>query len=139
MTARRPLVSVSGVVQELPAADVIPTAEGFQWWQTFTFHAVGIGQQDMPIWIPYDCTILKLRHRCGVAGTGGSPLVQLQTSPAASTGVISGTSFAPATTPSWNTVSINLSADDLLWSYMTAINTTTVGAQIKTEMLVVRR
>lgn len=116
--------------------------DGLQWWQTFTIHAVGIGQQDMGIWIPYDCYIVKLRYRAASMGTGGSPLVQLQTSPLASTGVISGTSFAPATSPSWNTPTapgISLSEDDLIWAYMTAANTTTQGAQIKAELLLERR
>lgn len=117
----------------------VDRTEGLQWWQTFTLHAVGVGQQDMGIWIPWDCTITKIRHRCATAGTGGSPLVELRKNGITGSETVSGTSFAPATSPSWNTVSINLSADDLLWSYMTAINTTTVGAQIKTELLLVRR
>ena len=116
--------------------------DGLQWWQTFTLHAVGVGQQDLGIWIPYDCYIVKLRYRANAMGTGGTPLTQLQTSPAASTGVISGTSFAPSTSPSWNTPTapgISLSEDDMLWAYSTAINTTTVGNQLKVELVLERR
>lgn len=117
----------------------IPDQDGLQWWQTFTLHAVGVGQQDMPIWVPYDSTIVKLRYRAASMGTGGSPLTELRLNGTAGGNTISGSSFAPATSPSWNTVSLNLSADDLLWAYSTAINTTTVGAQLKVEMLLERR
>lgn len=121
---------------------VVGLQDGLQWWQTFTLHAVGVGQQDLPIWIPYNCYIVKLRYRANTMGTGGTPLTQLQTSPSSGTGVISGTSFAPSTSPSWNTPTapgISLNADDLIWAYSTAINTTTVGSQLKVEMIIERR
>lgn len=116
--------------------------DGLQWWQTFTLHAVGVGQQDMGIWLPYNCYIVKLRYRIAVAGTGGSLTAQLQTSPLASTGVISGTSATPSTSPSWTTPTgpgISMNADDMVWCYVTAINSTTVGAQLKAEMILERR
>lgn len=117
----------------------VDDADGLQWWQTFTLHAVGVGQQDMGIWVPYDCTLTKIRYRCKTAGTGGSPLVELRKNGITGSETVSGTSFAPSTAPSWNTVSINFSADDLLYAYQTAINTTTVGVQLKVECLLVRR
>ncbi len=121
---------------------VVGLQDGLQWWQTFTLHAVGVGQQDMPIWIPYNCYLVKLRYRANAMGTGGSPLTELRLNGTAGGNTISGTSFAPSTSPSWNTPTapgISLSADDLLWAYSTAINTTTVGNQLKVEAIIERR
>lgn len=116
--------------------------DGLQWWQTFTIHAVGLGQQDMGIWIPYDCYIVKLRYRANAMGTGGSPLTELRKNGITGSETVSGTSFAPATSPSWNTPTapgISLAEDDLLYAYSTAINTTTVGNQLKVELVLERR
>lgn len=116
--------------------------DGVQWWQTFTLHAVGTGQQDLPIWIPYDCYLVKLRYRANAMGTGGTPLTELRKNGTAVGNAISGTSFAPSTSPSWNTPTapgISLAADDLIWAYSTAINTTTVGNQLKVEAILERR
>lgn len=116
--------------------------DGVQWWQTFTLHAVGVGQQDMPIWIPYDCYLVKIRYRANAMGTGGTPLTELRKNGIAGGNTVSGTSFAPSATPSWNTPTapgISLAADDLIWAYSTAINTTTVGNQLKVEAILERR
>lgn len=117
----------------------VDDTDGLQWWQTFTIHAVGLGQQQMGIWVPYDCTMTKIRYRCATAGSGGSPLIELRKNGITGSETVSGTSFAPATSPSWNTVSINFAADDLLYAYQTAINSTTAGVQLKVECLLVRR
>lgn len=124
---------------DVSSRKLIGFKDGLQWWQTFTLHAVGVGQQDMGIWVPYDATITKLRYRCATAGTGGSPLVELRKNGITGSETVVGSSFAPATSPSWNTVSLNVAEDDLLYAYMTAINSTTVGAQIKVEAMLVRR
>lgn len=138
--AVRTLLAVSSTTAMNSAIAVgVGLPDGLQWWQTFTLHAVGVGQQDLPIVIPYDCTITKVRYRANAMGTGGTPLTELRKNGIAGGNTVSGTSFAPATSPSWNTVSINLAADDQLWAYSTAINTTTVGNQLKAELIVVRR
>lgn len=120
----------------------VDDVDGLQWWQTFTIHAVGLGQQQMGIWVPYDCYLTKIRYRCATAGSGGSPLIELRKNGITGSETVSGTSFAPATSPSWNTPTapgISLTADDLLYAYQTAINTTTAGVQLKVECLLVRR
>lgn len=121
---------------------LIGLQDGIQWWQTFTLHAVGVGQQDMPIWVPYDCYLVKLRYRANAMGTGGTPLTELRKNGITGSDTISGTSAAPSVTPSWTTPTapgISLSADDLLWAYSTTINTTTVGNQLKVEAILERR
>lgn len=114
--------------------------EGWQWWQTFTLHAVGVGQQDMGIWVPYDCTLLAVRYRTATAGTGGSLTAELRRNGVAGGNTVSGTSAAPSTTPSWTVLGspVDLDEDDLLWCWVTAINTTP-GAQLKVEARVMRR
>lgn len=139
MAVRQMGVAPSNAADALTLGAFQAAGEGLQWWQTFTLHAVGVGQQDMGIWVPWNCTLTKIRYRCAVAGSGGSPLVELRKNGTAGGNTVSGTSFAPATSPSWNTVSINFDADDLLYAYMTAINSTTVGSQLKAECLLVRR
>ena len=121
---------------------LIGLQDGIQWWQTFTIHAVGVGQQDMPIWVPYDCYLVKLRYRVNAMGTGGTPLTELRKNGITGGDTISGTSAAPAVSPGWTTPTapgISLTADDLLWAYSTAINTTTVGNQLKVEAILERR
>lgn len=107
-----------------------------QWWQTFTVHAVGVGQQDLPIIVPYDLTITGLRYRIYSAGTGGSMAAELRVGTTST--VVSGSSATPSTAPSWTAVSIDQDADQLLWGFMTSVNTTP-GAQLKVELRVVRR
>lgn len=108
-----------------------------QWWQTFTVHAEGVGQQDLPIVCPYDLTITGIRYRIKTAGTGGSLTAELRHGDTATT--LTGTSATPSTAPTWTTVDIDVDAGTLLWCYVTAINTTTVGVQLKAELQVVRR
>lgn len=112
-----------------------------QWYQTFTLHSVGVGQQDMGVWIPWNCYIKKLRYRIAVAGSGGSITAELRKNGTAGGNTISGTSATPSTAPSWTTPTapgISLDADDLLYCYMTAANTTP-GSQLKVELLLERR
>lgn len=121
---------------------LIGLRDGVQWWQTFTIHAVGVGQQDMPIWVPYDCYLVKLRYRVATAGTGGSLTAELRLNGIAGGNTVSGTSATPSTAPSWTTPTapgISLAEDDLLWAYVTTINSTTQGAQLKVEAVLERR
>ena len=116
--------------------------DGLQWYQTFTLHAVGVGQQDMGIWVPYDSYLVKLRYRIASAGTGDSLTAELRLNGTAGGNTIAGTSATPSTSPSWTTPTapgISLAEDDLLWCYVTAINSTTVGAQLKVEAVLERR
>lgn len=113
--------------------------DGLQWYQTFTLHAVGAGQQDMPIWLPYDCTLVKLRYRIATAGTGGSLAAELRLNGTATGNLLTGTNLTPTTSPSWSTPGNTLAEDDLLWCWVTSINTTTVGAQLKVEAVLERR
>ncbi|MGA6208062.1 glycosyl hydrolase family 28-related protein [Nocardia testacea] len=112
-------------------------ADVLQWWQTFTVHAVGLGQQDLPIIVPYDLTITGLRYRIYSAGTGGSMAAELRAG--TSSTVVTGSSATPATAPAWTDVDIDMDAGELLWGYMTSVNTTSPGAQLKVELRVVRR
>lgn len=116
-------------------------ADGLQWWQTFTLHATGVGQQDMGLWIPWDCYLTKVRYRIYATGSGGSLTAELRLNGTAGGNTVSGTSATPGTSPSWTTLSgsgASLAVDDLLWCYVTAANTTP-GAQLKVEATVVRR
>lgn len=141
--AVRTLLSVSSTTAMTSAIAVgVGLVDGLQWWQTFTVHAMGVGQQDLPIIVPYDCYLTKVRYRAQAMGTGGTPLTELRKNGTAGGNTVSGTSFAPSTSPSWNTMAgsgISLAADDQLWAYSTAINTTTVGSQLKAELILVRR
>ncbi|MGI5216257.1 hypothetical protein [Nocardia sp. CA-290969] len=112
--------------------------DGWQIYQTFTVHAVGAGQLDLGLWIPYDCTLLALRYRCAIVGSGGTVAVELRRNGIDPADAIPGTSFAPAITPAWNAISIDLDEDDLVWPWMTAANTDP-GAQVRMEAKVVRR
>jgi hypothetical protein len=136
--ALRP-VSLDDTTGRLQAA-AAPTVvgEGYQWYQTFTLHAVGVGQQDMPIWIPWNCTMTKWRFRVASVGTGGSMAADLRRNGIAGGNVLSGTSLTPSVTPSFTTGSISLSADDLLWIYVSTMSHTTVGAQLKAEIYLER-
>lgn len=116
--------------------------EPMQWIATATYHALGTGQMDMPIWIDADRTILKLRYRIKTLGSGtGTPLVELRrTDPAVTGNALAGTSLTPAVAPSWQTTGLpNLNADDLLWAVITGIHATTPSIGLKVEMLTVRR
>ncbi|WP_280420647.1 hypothetical protein [Nocardia carnea] len=113
--------------------------DGWQVYQSFTVHAVGAGQLDLGLWIPYDCTITALRYRCAVLGSGGgSAAVELRLNGIDGANTIAGTSFAPALTPAWNAVNVNLAEDDMLWPWMTSFHTEP-GAQLRMEAKVVRR
>jgi hypothetical protein len=121
---------------------LIGLQEGIQWYQTFTLHAVGVGQQDMGLWVPYDSYLVKYRYRVAVAGSGGSMSVDLRLNGTGSGQVISGTSQSVSTTPSWNTPTapgVSLAADDLLWAYVNTMTHTTVGSQLKVEAILERR
>jgi|SRR5690606_793340 len=119
---------------------LIGLREGLQWWQTFTLHAVGVGQQDMGIWLPVDYNLLAVRYRIASAGSGGSITAELRLNGVAGGDTIAGTSATPSTAPSFTTLGspVALDADDMLWCYMTAANTTP-GAQLKAEVLLERR
>ena len=112
-----------------------------QFYQTFTLHASGSGQQDMPIWIPWNCYIKKFRYRIATAGSGGSITAELRVNGVAGGNTLSGSSATPSTSPSWTTPTapgLSLSADDLVYAWFTAVNSTP-GAQMKVEMLLERR
>lgn len=128
----RPLYldDLTGAVRAGGLTDVL------QWWQTFTVHAQGIGQQDLPIVIPYDLTAIGIRYRIKAAGTGGSMVAELRRGTSSTT--LAGSSATPDTAPSWTTVSINLDQGDLIWAAFTSVNDTP-GVQMKAELLVVRR
>lgn len=114
--------------------------EGLQWWQTFTIHAVGVGQQDMGVWLPVDYNLIAVRYRLATAGTGSTAAVELRLNGIAGGNTIAGTSATPSATPAFTTPGspVALNANDLLWCYMTAINTTP-GGQLKAEIILERR
>lgn len=120
---------------------IIGLREGLQWWQTFTLHATGVGQQDMGIWLPVDYNLLAVRYRVAVAGSGGAMTAELRLNGTAGGNTVSGTSATPATSPSFTTLGspVALNTDDLLWCYVTTMTHTTVGAQLKAELLLERR
>lgn len=140
--AARSALSVSSTAQMNTAiAEGVGLRDGLQWYQTFTLHAVGVGQQDMGILIPYDAYIVKYRFRIATAGTGGSLAAELRLNGTAGGNLI-GASQTPATSPSWTTPTapgLSVAEDDLIWAYITAINTTTVGSQLKAELILERR
>lgn len=112
-----------------------------QFYQTFTLHAQGSGQQDMPIWIPWNCYIKKFRYRIATAGSGGSITAELRVNGVAGGNTLAGSSATPSVAPSWTTPTapgLSLSADDLVYCWMTSANTTP-GSQLKVEMLLERR
>lgn len=116
--------------------------DGIQWYQTFTLHATGTGQQDMGLWIPYDSYLVKLRYRVAVAGSGGAMSVDLRLNGTGTGNVITGTNQTPATSPSWTTLTApgaTLAADDLVWAFVNTMTHTTVGAQLKVEAILERR
>jgi len=120
---------------------IIGLREGLQWWQTFTLHATGVGQQDMGIWLPVAYNLLAVRYRVAVAGSGGSMTAELRRNGTAGGNTVSGTSATPGTAPSFTTLGspVAMDADDLLWCYVTTMSHTTVGAQLKAELLLERR
>ncbi|WP_280503917.1 mannuronan epimerase [Nocardia farcinica] len=107
-----------------------------QWWQTFTVHAAGVGQQDLPIVCPYDLTITGIRYRIKTSGSGGALTAELRHGTTSTT--LTGSGATPSTAPSWTTVSIDVDAGDLLWCYLTSVNSTP-GVALKAELLVERR
>lgn len=127
---------------DVTSRKLIGLRDGMQWWQTFTLHATGAGQQDMGIWVPYDCYIVKLRYRIATAGSGGSLTAELRKNGITGSDTISGSSATPGTSPSWTTPTapgLSLTEDDLLYCWVTSINSTTVGAQLKAELVLERR
>lgn len=118
--------------------------DGLMVYQTFTAHAVGVGQLDLPIWIPYDCYLEKFRFRIASAGSGGSMSVDLRLNGIAGGNTISGSlisSFATGT-PSWTTPTapgFTLAEDDELWPYVVTMSHTTPGYQLRLEAKLVRR
>lgn len=126
----------------LGSKKIIGLRDVLQWYQTFTLHAIGVGQQDMGILVPYDCYIEKFRYRIAAAGSGGSLTCELRKNGITGGDTIASSSATPSTSPSWTTPTapgFSLAEDDLLWAYVTAINSTTVGAQLKCEAVLVRR
>lgn len=107
-----------------------------QWWQTHTLHAQGVGQQDMPIVVPYHLTVTGIRYRIHTAGSGGTIAAELRVGDPLTP--LAGTAATPAVSPAWTAASIDLDADTLLWAYFTSVNSTP-GAQMKAELRVVRR
>lgn len=111
-----------------------------QAWVTHTYHvANGNGQMTMPIWVPFDATITKLRYRIAVAGSGGTLTMSLRAGAGTGQTLITGTSLTPGTAPSWTTLTTNVSADDLLWPFFDSVNSTTAGQGAKVEMILRRR
>lgn len=124
----------------IPVVDLSATAraEGVMIWQTYGLQAVGIGQQDIPWVVPYDMTITAVRYWQKTAGSGGAAAVELRRGGTASGNTIAGSNSTPSTSPTFATLSVDVSAGDLIWIYQTAANTTP-GAQLAAEIIGRRR
>lgn len=122
----------------IPVADISNAANtvGVMLWQTYGFHAVGIGQQDIAYVVPFAMRVTSVRYWCKTAGTGGTAAVELRKNGVAGGNTISSSSAAPAaSSPSAATPNADLAAGDLIWVYQTAINTTTTGVQLAAEII----
>lgn len=115
----------------------LPARDGLQWWGTHTVHAVGVGQQDMPVWVPYDSTLVAWRYRVATVGSGtGTLAAELRRGDTSTT--LAGTSATPAVSPPWSTGAILLNADDLLWLWLSS-HLSNPGTQLKAELVLERR
>jgi hypothetical protein len=111
-------------------------AEVLQWEHTSSTHAEGVGEKQLPLVVPYNLTVTGLRYRVAQTGDGGSAAVELRAGDTSTT--VPGSSATPDTAPEWTPADIDLDAGELLWGYMTSVNTSP-GEQLQVELQVVRR
>lgn len=123
---------ISALATRIGAEVKIAKKDGGQIWQTYTTHAVGNGQMQLPWVVPYDLRIERLEYYSASNGSGGSCTAELRKgSTMAGATAISGSSGSVAVAPTAVTgLSIDLNAGELVWVYQTAVNTTTIGNQL---------
>ena len=110
-----------------------------RWEHTTTTLATGVGQQVFAQLVPFDGTLVKVRYKVQTASSGtGTSAVELRRNGQAVGNTVAGSSAAVSTSPSWTTPNVNVTADDVLWSWITAVQSTP-GSRLLVEAIIIPR
>lgn len=122
----------------VPLTDLSTGAKtvGVMLYQTQGLHVAGAGNLSMGWVAPYNMVIDSVRYYCVTAGTGSTATAELRKNGTAAGNTIASSSATPIVAGSTAvTPGASISAGDVIYVFMTAVNTTTLGTGLAASIV----